>query len=101
MAMAGRRLVLLCVALACAERRPSPPVAALAGVVDPWSWPAARRASATERALEDLGPWEPRDLRDPASPPVSVNRDHWSRLVGLPWDRDVTVAVVHQPVDLD
>jgi hypothetical protein len=73
----------------------------LAGVVDPWGWAGARGATAWERAEEDIGPWEPTDPGDPRSPAVNVNGDHWTRLVGLPWDRDVTLDLVDVPVDLD
>jgi hypothetical protein len=91
------------IALACSPRGDAPPRPddPLAGVVDPWSWPRARGATAHERALEDLGPWEPIDPRNPRSPAVSVNGDHWTRLVGLAWDRDVVIEVADEPVDLD
>lgn len=98
--------------LACRQRQPpgtdgatgghpTAGVDPLAGVVDPWSWPRAQGASARERAIEDLGPHEPIDPRDPGSPAVSVNGDHWTRLVGLAWDRDVVIALDREPVDLD
>jgi hypothetical protein len=77
------------------------PVPGLPGVIDPWSWPRAAGASAAERAIEDLGPWEPADPADPRSPAISVNGDHWTRLVGLAWDRDVSIVLDHVPVDLD
>src|SRR5690348_12921591 len=73
----------------------------LAGIVDPWSWPRAQNATALERAVEDLGPWEPRDPADPRSPAISANGHHWTKLVGLPWDRDVLIELVREPVDLD
>lgn len=83
---------------------PAPDAAALdplAGVVDPWDWPRARGASAHERAIEDLGPHEPLDPGDPRSPAGSVNGHHWTKLVGLAWDRDVLIALDGVPVDLD
>jgi hypothetical protein len=106
--VSSRRFVLALICLAC-SRRPAAPASApdagapdpLAGIVDPWAWPRAQGASGHERAIEDLGPWEPIDPRDPTSPPVSVNGDHWTRLVGLAWDRDVVIDLDHEPVDLD
>jgi hypothetical protein len=104
----GRRL--LAVALiftACHRRVPAPPAPdagapdPLEGVVDPWSWPRAQGATALERAVEDIGPWEPIDPRNSRSPIVNANGDHWTRLVGLPWDRDVVIQLDRVPVDLD
>jgi hypothetical protein len=73
----------------------------LAGVVDPWTWPRAQGATARERAIEDIGPWEPVDPRDPRSPPVNVNGHHWTVLAGLAWDRDIVIELDREPVDLD
>jgi hypothetical protein len=96
--------------LACRQQQPASADAhasapdPLAGVVDPWTWPRAQGASAGERAIEDLGPYEPIDPdypSSPSSPAVSVNGDHWTRLVGLAWDRDVVIALDREPVDLD
>lgn len=73
----------------------------LAGVVDPWTWPRAAGATDRERALEDIGPYEPQDRARPDSPPVNTNADYWTRLVGLAWDRDVDIDFDRAPVDLD
>jgi hypothetical protein len=73
----------------------------LEGLVDPWSWPRAQGATPLERAVEDLGPWEPLDPGDRRSPAGSANGHHWTRLVGLPWDRDVRIQLDRVPVDLD
>jgi hypothetical protein len=101
-----RRLILALALVACSRRSPAPPPVAaapdpLAGVVDPWQWPRARGATALDRAVEDLGPDEPLGPRDPRSPAGNVNGHHWTRLVGLPWDRDVVISLDRQPVDLD
>ena len=79
----------------------APAIAGLPGVVDPWRWPRARGASARERAIEDIGPWEPVDPTAPRSALVNANGHHWTRLVDLPWARDVVVDVKDEPVDLD
>ena len=73
----------------------------LAGVVDPWTWPRAAGASDRERAIEDIGPYEPRDRSHPDSPLVNTNADYWTRLVGLAWDRDVHLDFDRAPIDLD
>lgn len=75
--------------------------ASLAGVVDPWTWPRAAGASDRERALEDIGPYEPRDRAQPRSPLVNTNGYYWTELVGLPWNRDVDLDFDAEPVDLD
>jgi hypothetical protein len=65
----SQALVVFIVFAACAEcerSAPTPvsdaPAAAdpldLPGVVDPWGWPRAAGASAHERAIEDIGPYE-------------------------------------------
>lgn len=73
----------------------------LDGVVDPWTWPRAAGATDRERALEDIGPYEPLDRSRPDSPLVNTNADYWTRLVGLAWDRDVDIDFDRTPVDLD
>ncbi|MEP6652947.1 MAG: hypothetical protein ABJA82_06285 [Myxococcales bacterium] len=75
--------------------------APLAGVVDPWTWPRAADASDRERALEDIGPYEPRDRAQSGSPLVNSNGYYWTALVGLAWDRDVDLDFDAEPVDLD
>ncbi|HEY4185396.1 MAG TPA: cytochrome c3 family protein [Polyangia bacterium] len=73
----------------------------LAGVVDPWTWPRARDATDRERALEDVGPYEPLDPAQPGSPLCNPNARYWTKLVGLAWDRDLDLDVADVPVDLD
>jgi len=105
-----RRLLAVVLIAACHRQAPAlapgsvsdaGPPDPLAGVVDPWSWPRARGATTLDRAVEDIGPWEPIDPRDPRMPIVNANGDHWTRLAGLPWDRDVLIALDREPVDLD
>jgi hypothetical protein len=96
----------LLAAIACSNRPapPPPPVTdaappdPLAGVVDPWSWPRARGATPLERAVEDIGPYQP---LEPGGAAGSPNGHHWTRLVGLAWDRDVVIELDREPVDLD
>jgi hypothetical protein len=104
----GRHLLVSALILAACHRRPAELPASdagapdpLAGVVDPWSWPRAQSATTLERAVEDLGPWEPLDPADPRSPAGSANGHHWTKLVGLAWDRDVVIDLDRVPVDLD
>ena len=73
----------------------------LAGVVDPWTWPRATGATDLERALEDIGPYEPMDPAQPASALCNPNARYWTRLVGIAWDRDVDLDLQAAPVDLD
>jgi hypothetical protein len=73
----------------------------LPGVVNPWSWPRARGATEHEKAVEDIGPYEPVDRRDPASVLVNTNAHYWSALVDVAWDRDVDIDFDDEPVDLD
>ena len=70
-------------------------------VVNPWLWPRAAGASDQEKALEDLGPYEPADRSDPASPYVNCNAHYWTELVGIAWTRDVDIDVEAEPLDLD
>ncbi|HEX2657824.1 MAG TPA: hypothetical protein VHU40_06115, partial [Polyangia bacterium] len=101
------RLGLIALALVAGCRRveqkraaePAPPDS-LAGVVDPWTWPRAAGATDRERALEDIGPYEPIDPARPGSPLCNPNARYWTRLVGIPWDRDVDLDV-DAPVDVD
>jgi len=80
-----------------------PPVspAGLPGVVDPWRWPRAVGASAHERAMEDIGPFEPADRNDPSSPVINTNASYWTDLVGVAWTRDVDIDFDDEPVDLN
>jgi hypothetical protein len=80
----------------------------LTGVVNPWSWPRAVNATARQRALENIGPYElphelPLSAGAPANSaqPVNTNADYWTRLVGIAWDRDVDIVFDNEPVDLD
>src|SRR6185312_14177271 len=104
-------IILLALAVAvsaqpsCHHAAPAPPPAAgpealLADVVDPWSW-SRGPASARQRALEDIGPFERARPGDPTAPLVNTNADYWTRLVGLAWDRDVDLDLEGEPVDLD
>jgi len=96
------------IAVAACGARPAPlapppdaaPPDPLAGVVDPWSWPRARGATPHERAIEDIGPYQPLVPGDPDSV-GSANGHHWTKLVGLAWDRDVVIELDREPVDLD
>jgi len=72
-------------------------------VDDPWAH-APAGASARTRALEDLGPREPRQevAGSPGRPAfVSTNAVYWTERVGLPFRRDVDLDVDQVPVDLD
>ena len=73
----------------------------MADVVDPWSWPRAAGATDRERALEDIGPYEPLAPERPGSPLCNPNARYWTRLVGIAWDRDVDLDFDGAPVDLD
>lgn len=73
----------------------------LTGVVDPWTWARARGASDRDRAIENIGPYEPLDRTRPGSPLVNTNGHYWTVLVGIAWDRDVDIHFDHYPVDLD
>ena len=70
-------------------------------VVDPWSWPRAAGATAHERAIEDIGPYEPLDRSDPHSLIVNTNGYYWTDLVGIAWRRDVDIDFADEPVDLN
>jgi len=94
------------------NRSPAPaPVATIApapadpvdlpGVVDPWSWPRAAGASAHERAMEDIGPYEPLDRTDRRAPLVNTNAAYWTDLVGIAWRRDVDIDFDDAPIDLN
>ena len=79
----------------------APDPADLPGVVDPWSWPRAAGASAHEKAVEDIGPYEPSDRNDPRSPVINTNGHYWTDLVGIAWHRDVDLDFEDEPVDLN
>ncbi len=113
-ALAG--IVIVASAIACRRAPPAPPPppagaatgpeAALADVVDPWSWaahkqPEGGRDRARARAIEDIGPFERARPGDPTSSLVNTNADYWTRLVGIAWDRDVDIDFDREPVDLD
>jgi hypothetical protein len=72
-----------------------------AGVVDPWAWPRAAGATDRDRALEDIGPYEPLEPERAGSPLCSPNAHYWTALVGIAWDRDVVLDFDDEPVDLD
>jgi hypothetical protein len=75
--------------------------ALLAGVVDPWSWPRAAGARSSDRAIENIGPYERARPSDPSSPLVNTNAHYWTALAGIAWDRDVDIDFDREPVDLD
>jgi len=92
------------VARSPSESDAAPPSAAtqlLADVVDPWTWPRARGATAAEQAIENIGPYERERLGDPTSSLFNPNGHYWTALVGIAWDRDVDIDLDRQPVDLD
>ena len=70
-------------------------------VVDPWLWPRAAGATARERALEDIGPYEIPPHGKNASDAINTNADYWTRLAGIAWDRDIDIDFRDEPVDLD
>ena len=80
---------------------PRPGPADLPGVVDPWLWPRAAGASDHEKAIEDVGPYEPLDRGVPGAPLVNTNAHYWTELVGIAWDRDVDIDFDDEPVDLN
>jgi len=67
-------------------------------VVNPWLWPGAREATDSDRAIEDIGPYERFDGELVA---VNTNARYWTRAAGLAWDRDVDLDFTNEPVDLD
>ena len=73
----------------------------LADVVDPWTWPRAAGAGDHERAIEDVGPYEPGEPGREGAPLINPNARYWTRLVGIAWDRDVAIDFDDEPVDLD
>jgi hypothetical protein len=79
----------------------SPRPADLPDVMNPWTWPRARDATDHEKAIEDIGPYEPVDRRDPTSVLVNTNAHYWSALVEVAWDRDVDIDFDDEPVDLN
>jgi hypothetical protein len=105
-------LVALLGVLACRRAAdPQPPPAAappadptralLATVVDPWRWPRAAGTTDRERALEDIGPYEPADRAAAGAPLVNTDAHYWTALVGIAWSRDVDIDLDLEPVDLD
>jgi hypothetical protein len=73
----------------------------LPGVVNPWSWGRAQGATDREKAIEDIGPYEPVDRNAPGAPLVNTNAHYWTALVGLAWHRDVNIDFDDEPVDLN
>ncbi len=73
----------------------------LASVVDPWTWPRAAGANDRDRAVEDVGPYEPTEPGRTGSPLGNPNARYWTKLVGIAWDRDVAIDFDDEPVDLD
>ena len=73
----------------------------LESVIDPWRWPRAAGATARERALEDIGPYEIPPGGHGDADAINSNADYWTRLVGIAWDSDVDIVFNDEPVDLD
>jgi hypothetical protein len=67
-------------------------------VVNPWIWTSTRGATDADKALEDIGPYEP-VLGRPGV--VNTNAHYWTSIIGIAWDRDVDLDVPGEPVDLD
>jgi hypothetical protein len=78
---------------------PAPQVAdPLENVVNPWLWTSTREATDNQKALEDIGPYEPLAGAHGA---VNTNAHYWTKAVGIAWDRDVDIDFTNEPVDLD
>jgi len=79
---------------------PPPPVVVdpLETVVNPWLWTSANGATDDDRALEDIGPYEPMPNIAGA---VNTNAHYWTANVGIAWDRDFDFDLKDEPVDLD
>ncbi len=70
----------------------------LENVVNPWRWTTARGATDADKAIEDIGPYEP--LPNVAEA-VNTNAHYWTTSVGIAWDRDIDIDFDREPVDLD
>jgi len=66
-------------------------------VRDPWKNVPAGQRDARTRALENVGPNEPRD----SAAFENTNAVYWTDLVDLAFRRDVSLDFDHEPVDLD
>jgi hypothetical protein len=90
-----------------ARQQPAPAAASgnealLADVVDPWTWSRAAGATDRERAIEDMGPYEPNPSgADAGLGLVNTNAHYWTALAGIAWTRDVDIDFDREPVDLD
>ncbi len=62
---------------------------------------SGREIRPREAFAEDLGPRFGIDWTDPASPERSGNAHHWTRLVGVPFTRDVHIDLRGVALDLD
>jgi hypothetical protein len=99
---------MLCVGCRAAPREAAPhdatpppsqaPADPLENVVDPWTWTSASGATDDDKAIEDIGPYEPMPNMAGA---VNTNAHYWTTSVGIAWDRDVDIDLVAEPVDLD
>jgi hypothetical protein len=85
---------------AAEARAPAPAQAegAIENVVNPWLWTSALGATDADKAIEDIGPYEPMPNIAGA---VNTNAHYWTTNVGIAWDRDVDIDLVAEPVDLD
>jgi hypothetical protein len=77
---------------------PPPPPSPLENVVNPWLWTTAAGATDTDKAIEDIGPYEAMPNMAGA---VNTNAHYWTTNVGIAWDRDVDLDFDNEPVDLD
>jgi hypothetical protein len=66
--------------------------------VNPWLWTTASGATDADKAIEDIGPYEPMPNMSGA---VNTNAHYWTTNVGIAWDRDVDLDLQNEPVDLD
>jgi hypothetical protein len=73
-------------------------VSPIENVVNPWLWTSASGATDDDKAIEDIGPYEPMPNMAGA---VNTNAHYWTASVGIAWDRDVDIDLVGEPVDLD
>jgi hypothetical protein len=101
--------LLLALCVGCRQQPPeprahdaaSPPQAhasPIENVVNPWLWTSASGATDADKAIEDIGPYEPMPNMAGA---VNTNAHYWTTNVGIAWDRDVDLDFSNEPVDLD
>jgi hypothetical protein len=102
-------LLLLALCVGCRAKPPAavahdasppaaPPASPIETVVNPWLWTTASGATDEDKAIEDIGPYEPMPNMAGA---VNTNAHYWTTNVGIAWDRDVDLDLQNEPVDLD